>query len=218
MIRAINRIRLPLLVKDLTEAAARKRTYIVRVLFIVVASLFFLGLYKNIVDRADRDIQRAFGRGQDIAEFLMVSMLVGVYVLLPAAMSASLTREKEGGTLSLLLITDLGAGEIVLQKLLAGLVPLLTTFALLLPFAGLAYTLGGVGPGMLLVGSLVVLVACMQVGATALLASVWSRTSVGAFIVAYAFLVLIMFGTFPFLMLADGVDLMRVDQIGRAHV
>jgi hypothetical protein len=56
---------------------------------------------------------------------------------------------------------------------------------------------------------MVVLAACLQVGAVALMASVWCRTTAGAFLFTCATLAILAFGTIPALMVADASDLLN---------
>jgi ABC-type transport system involved in multi-copper enzyme maturation permease subunit len=101
-------------------------------------------------------------------------------------MCGAIAGEKERGSLSLLLLTPLTPGEIILQKYLGGLVPMFSFLLLSLPLGGLAYSLGGVSADDLLAAAIGLVLAALWVGAVSLYASVWCRSVVGAYLLACA--------------------------------
>ena len=177
---------LPLLLKELTESAARPRTYVVRVLFAV-------GLYGLVALFLPRDFWRTdatvsfatLGMGRSIFDLLAATQAVGIALFLPAMMCGCITQEKERDSLVLLLLTELRPWQILLQKYLGGLVPVLSFVLLGGPLLAVAYALGGVQGRQILEQSLGVVLLALQLGALTLLCSVWCRTTVAALLSSY---------------------------------
>ncbi len=175
---------LPLLVKELVEQAARRRTYIVRVVY--AALLFFaFGVYFYGEVAGYIGSYRLLGVGRSMFEFLLNIQFAGIYVFLPAMVSGAITYEKERRQLELLFITDLTPWEIVLQKLGGRLLPMFTFLLLSLPLMAVCYTLGGVTSGGLALAAGVLFTTCVQVGAFALMISAYCRTSTTALLATY---------------------------------
>ncbi len=186
----MNRLRrifaLPLLLKELTESAARPRTYLVRVLFAVgLYGLVALFLPRSFW-RADATVTFAtLGMGRSIFDLLAATQAVGIALFLPAMMCGCITQEKERDSLVLLLLTELRPWQILLQKYLGGLVPVLSFVLLGGPLLAVAYALGGVQGRQILEQSLGVVLLALQLGALTLLCSVWCRTTVAALLSSY---------------------------------
>ena len=178
--------RFPLLVKDLTEIAARKRTYVVRVVY---AALLF-GIYGLILKQTlgrlgGGSIYGVMGRGRDVFVGAMVLQFGGLFLFLPALMSTAITGEKERDALPLILLTDLRPWEIVLEKYVGRMVPMAVFLLLGMPLVALAYSLGGVSLDQIVLLAYFLFITLLQVGAFSLMISAWCRTSVAAFIASY---------------------------------
>ena len=133
MIKFLRRSPLPLLTKDLTELAARKRSYIFRVVYALALFAAFLLFFQSTLPRSVPNLLYILGSGRQMFEFLIIMQFFGVFIFLPAMMSGVLTYEKERDSLSLLFLTRLRPWEIVLQKYLGRLVPMFTFLLLSLP-------------------------------------------------------------------------------------
>ncbi|MBN1808229.1 MAG: ABC transporter permease subunit [Planctomycetes bacterium] len=186
------KLALPLLARELVEQAGRRRTYVVRVVY---ASLFFLGVLLtyifDVADMANSPVN-VYGRGSVIGDSVFGFQIAGVYLFLPAMMAGVITREKEAGSLQLLLITDMGPWEILFQKYLSRLVPMLSFMLLSLPAVALAYSLGGLSAGGVAFGVVYLFLAGLEIGAVALFASTISDTSTGALIRSYMVIIVIL--------------------------
>jgi formate-dependent nitrite reductase membrane component NrfD len=96
--------------KELVERAARKRTYVMRIVYAVAFFGMFLFTYRNLFafsfygDDAMQGL-RALGRGDEIYRSVLVIQIFGILLFLPAMMCGLITDEKERGTLPLLLLT-----------------------------------------------------------------------------------------------------------------
>lgn len=206
---------LPLLRKELVEAANRRRTYVIRTVYAVllfVAALLFL---YDMLDDSTGNPFIALGRGRELFEMIVMLQFVGVYVFLPALVCGAITSEKEANSLQLLLVTDMRPWEILISKLVGRLVPMFTFLLLGLPLLAIAYAFGGVTMESLFAAVLLLVAATLQVGSLCLMLSAWCSTTAAAFVGSYlvgltvyfgpAVLVGILWGVF-------GVPLSRVDE------
>jgi ABC-type transport system involved in multi-copper enzyme maturation permease subunit len=180
----------PLLGKELTELAVRRRTYVVRVLYAVLLFTIF-GFFMHEMTRRFGQNQgmqlnlMAMGLGRQIFEFVVYAQFVGIYLFLPVMMAGVITSEKERDSLSLLLLTDLRPREILLEKYLSRLIPMFSFLLLSMPLMAIAYSLGGIGTGYLWSGIWLLFWTCLQVGAIALMCSAFCRTTPSAIISSY---------------------------------
>ncbi len=177
----------PLLARELTEQAGRRRTYIIRFLY---GALLFGGGLVILYGRAGNEIDVAAGLGQGIATFREIVELqfAAIYVFLPAMTAGALTLEKERDTLTLLFLTTMSPWTILLQKLLSRVIPMLCFVVLSFPLMAAAYSFGGVTTSALY-ATMVLLVLCIvQVASVALLCSAFCRTTVEAFMATYLLL------------------------------
>lgn len=185
--RWTRRFELPLLVKELNEQAVRRRTYIVR---FVYGALLFAGACVMIYGDVGMGDSAAgsMGRGRPMFERLLAVQMLGICIFLPAITAGAFAQEKERNTLGLLLITTLNPWEIVAQKLLSRLVPMLTFLLLSFPLMAVTYSFGGVTDAYLWTGIVVLLVATLQVGALALFCSAYFSTTFEALAACYVML------------------------------
>jgi len=177
---------MPVLIKDLTELAARRRTYIVRTVYASLLFISFAIFFFALASDRGHSLYRMLGSGKEILVFLIVIQLVGVYLFLPAMVVPSIAGEKERGTLGLLFTTDLGPWEILLQKYLSRLAPMFMFLLLSLPLMAVAYSFGGLSSRKVLVAAYVIFTTCMQVAAFALMWSTFCRNTSEATGATYA--------------------------------
>lgn len=155
----------PLLGKELLEQAARKQMYVIRVVYALVLFGAFCIYYMRHL--AEGPVL-ALGRGMGPFQFLVTAQLFTIYLFLPPLMAGALAQEKERDTLGLLFLTDLTPWELILQKYVGRLIPMLTLLFLSLPLLAVAYSLGGVSAGMLYSSAASLFLTCLWVGALAL--------------------------------------------------
>ena len=177
----------PLLGRELTERAARARTYTLRVLFgACLYALFVLTVQRAVNEQARLDVGLGtFGFGYDLLRSLVNLLAWSLLLIQPALMATTLTREKERDALGLLLLTRLSPGKILIEKYLAGLFPTATLLLLALPLAAVTMAYGGVSVTLLVASGMVLLATWVMVGAWALFCSAWCRTSLGALLLVY---------------------------------
>ncbi len=190
----------PLLAKELTEAAARRRTYVLRVVYGVALFAVFAAMAPRWLWRGTYDPLSVMGAGRGMFENILLLQFIGIALFLPAMMCGRIAEEKERDSLVLLFLTDLRPWSIVLQKYLGGLVPMLSFLLLAMPLAAIAYAFGGVTTDTLATGLYALLLDCLQIGALALMCSAWCRTTVSALLSTHLLAVVFYLG--PILRLA----------------
>src|SRR5579859_1728420 len=155
----VQNLGLPLLGKELIEQAARKRTYIVRVLYALL--LFFVAylyFYETLQSGATSPLA-VLGSGRTMFMALVFMQFTGVYLFMPAITCGVITQEKEHDSLQLLFLTRLGPWTILFEKLLGRMVPMVSFLLLSLPLLAFAYSLGGISPSLLWTGVWMLLLA-----------------------------------------------------------
>ncbi|HLJ09979.1 MAG TPA: hypothetical protein VKU82_02260 [Planctomycetaceae bacterium] len=185
---------LPLLAKELLEQAARKRTYVVRVVYAVLLFAAAYLLFYEILRVGASSPFAALGRGRKMFEMLVMLQFVGIYVFTPAITCGVLTQEKEKASLQLLFLTRLGPWAILFEKLASRLVPMFGFLLLSLPLLAYAYTLGGISREYFISGLWMLVVSVLETAALALMCSAYFRTTVGAFVASYLLELLLLFG------------------------
>ncbi len=169
----------PLLGKELIEQAARKQMYVMRVIYAFVLFGAFIFYYARHVGA---ESLLTLGHGREVFEFVVTTQLITIFLFLPPMMAGTIAREKERDTLGLLFLTDLTPVELVLQKYVGRLIPMLTLLFLSLPLLAMSYALGGVSMEMLLISAESLFFTCLAVGALALECSSHEATTFQALI------------------------------------
>lgn len=186
----------PLLAKELVELSARRRTYLVRVVYAVALYGVTLWMYWRWLGQFEADSFELLGQGQTLFDELLRWQFWGLYLFLPVVTASAITSEKERDTLPLLLLTKLGSWTILLEKLFSRLVAMGSFLLLGLPLAAVAYSLGGVEIESILKAAYVLSVTSLQVASFALLCSTWFRTTSSAFVGTYVLgIVGVLFGS-----------------------
>ena len=88
-------IGLPLLAKELTEQSARRRTYVIRVVYAVALYGFTLWTFWNQLGSWNSNSFAILGRGRELFEAIAGLQFAGLYLFLPAMTCGVLTSEKE---------------------------------------------------------------------------------------------------------------------------
>src|SRR3954464_3597534 len=98
MSEILKRVSLPLLLKELLEQAARRRTYIIRIVYV---SLFFLACLAVILPEltmSSGSPLSMLGVGHNVFTCVIGWQFAGIYLFLPALTCSVLTVEKERNT------------------------------------------------------------------------------------------------------------------------
>ena len=175
----------PLLQRELTQIAYRRRTYILRCLVTAVMMLVLLGSYQAVSRNAGNSIAAILGRGTDFAGNLLVYCLCMIYLLLPAMSCSAISSEREKQTLGLILISRVTPARLVLEKFLGRLVPMLALLSLTAPLLGIAYAMGGFSVTGIAAAVTVLFVACLQIISAGIMWSSLLKTSIQAFWCTY---------------------------------
>jgi ABC-type transport system involved in multi-copper enzyme maturation permease subunit len=180
-----HRLHFPLLAKELSEMAARRRTYVGRIVYAVLLyAVFFLGSYRSHVTTGANQLY-LMGVGREMFRNLIDFQFAGLYVFLPVLMCGAITQEKERDSLVLLFLTDLRPWEIVLQKYASGLVSMASFLLLSTPLAAICYAFGGLSTDDFVTGISLLFLGCLQAGAIILMCSAYCRSTTTAFICSY---------------------------------
>ncbi|MEY3176055.1 MAG: hypothetical protein RLZZ436_3969 [Planctomycetota bacterium] len=182
---------LPLLRRELTELAARRRTWVLRSLAaLLLLGLAFWGvsstLRMNGLANAQTGLDpRTLGIGAQFFPFLARLLFFTVQLLMPSLICGSITIEKERNTLGTLFVTRLSPLTIVLEKLGSRLLPMLSFMILTFPILAWVYTLGGIDHQLVLATLWLLIWECVLFASIGLVCSAWYSTTVGAFIASY---------------------------------
>ncbi len=187
---------LPLLTKELVEQAARRRTYIVRVVYAVLLFLAGFMFYYQIIGQYSqaRGPFALLGKGGELFQYIIILQFFGVYLFMPAMTCGVITVEKERGSLSLLLLTKLGGWTIIIEKYLGRIIPMFNFLLLSLPLLVIAYSMGGVSRESIGSGIWFLALTTLQVGALALLCSTFFRTTVASFMATFLIGIVMLIG------------------------
>ncbi len=180
----------PVLRRELVQLASNRRTYIMRAIYACLLFLFFSTFAYDTLRRFYRaddvfSALSAMGRGEDLLELICVLQFIGIYIFLPAMMAGAIADEKERHNFPLLLVTPLSPTEILIQKYVSRLIPMLTFLLLSIPILGVAYLLGGIETQAVVTAMYYLLIHCLQIGAYTLMFSAICRTFAGALIGSY---------------------------------
>ena len=189
---------LPLLRRELTELANRRRTYVVRMVGAVVILFFLFLAYRAAVAlRTQYNFgqvlgwQQFMGIGGDIFAGIAPTLFYTIQVLMPALCCASVTSEKENNTIGTLLLTKLSPTTIVLEKLGSRIIPMLTLILITFPVLAYVFTLGGVDTNMLIATLWLLLCECLLFASIAIMCSAWFPTTVSSFIWSYVIIAIL---------------------------
>jgi ABC-type transport system involved in multi-copper enzyme maturation permease subunit len=127
---------LPVIARELRAAARQTSTYSLRING-VVALLAVCACTVNPVAR--------WNDGGAVFAYLHAALFLAIWVLVPLSAADCISRERRDGTLPLLFLTPLKAGDIVLAKVLAHGLTAFTLWLAALPVLTIPFVAGGVG-------------------------------------------------------------------------
>ena len=192
--------RLPILARELVEISARRRTYVLRVVLLLLilqvwnaasTQVSISGTLSYAYQLSYRGVMPgqiaplgSIGHGMELIMPVLIMVLIAAMCLLPTLSTLSLTQEREQGTLVLLLLTPLPPGSLLLQKFLSLLIWGGSLLLLSLPLLAISYANGGID-GTLLGSLLGMSVEFMvQTAALGLAIGSWIRRPLLAIILA----------------------------------
>lgn len=196
----------PLLAKELTERAAHRRTYWMRVLCALLLYLAFWADNRWIFRDGALSPASLLGTGARMFDSLRDMLFIGIYAFVPAMLCGVITQEKERDSLALLLLTELRPWQIVAQKFLGGLVPALSLLLLAMPLGAIAYAYGGFTAHELAYSLLLLGLATLQIAALATWCSCRFRTTTAAFLGTYGIAALLALVPILPIIISDALD------------
>lgn len=174
-----------LLHKELVEQAAKRRTYLIRVLLAMLLYTLVGFQYYDIVATQSDDPFAVLGQGQKVHQNVMMWMSLGVFLFVPPMTCGAIAHEKERDTLSILLVTKMSPWSIVFGKFIGRLVPILSVVLPAMPLLAFAYSLGGISLTYLWSGLLAMLVFTAMMGSLSIMSSSYCGTTFGALVMTY---------------------------------
>ncbi|HWE35441.1 MAG TPA: ABC transporter permease subunit [Isosphaeraceae bacterium] len=145
--------------------ARRKQVYALRSLFVgALLVALWIGWWERSGTAGQSPQQRQAMLAMQASYAIVGTMLTLVLLVAPAATAGAICQEKARGTLAHMLVTDLTDSEIVLGKLVARLMPVLTLIGCALPVVLIVSMMGGVDPnamaGAFLVSAAIAVLGC----------------------------------------------------------
>jgi ABC-type transport system involved in multi-copper enzyme maturation permease subunit len=144
------RITGPIFEKELRVASRRKRTYLLRVFYLLAITAFIGFVWSNIVNRA-------FHNGYSVnvaAQMAEVGKMIITYIawfqfytmptLAVILLSSSISSEIQGKTIGVLVSTPITSFQIVMGKMLSKLFQLILLMAISVPILSMVRVFGGV--------------------------------------------------------------------------
>jgi ABC-type transport system involved in multi-copper enzyme maturation permease subunit len=179
----------PVLFYDLLRTARRGRAVLLRAIYatlllytLVLVYLVWLGrhgsfdggFWASLLGYSLSMRQAADFAAWFFGVFMAIQMLA-LLLLTPAYTSGAISAEKERGTLTMMLATDLQSHEIVLGIFASRLANMGLFLLAGLPILSMMEFMGGVDPGLVLAGFIAAALAIFSLGALGLVNSVWSQ-------------------------------------------
>jgi ABC-type transport system involved in multi-copper enzyme maturation permease subunit len=192
MLRLLAAVLGPIFAKEMLEIARRRRYFFNRVFYGAVLLLVLFVIWEEYGWRFNYNNYRGMTAIQTMAE-MASTMFQGiswvqfgaVFLFVPIFVCGVISSEREGGTLDLLLTTQLHDREIVLGKLGSRLAVMLLLIAGAIPVMSLAMLFGGISPQALWRTQAATLLAMIYAGAHAIYFSSISRSALGALVRTY---------------------------------
>ena len=171
----------PIIQRELVGMLRTGRALALQVLLVLVLSTLVVLKWPS---RAQVDLY--FTQSQQVLSVFAYGLMVGVILLAPVFPATSIVRERQQGTLTLLLNSPMSGTKILFGKLIGTVGFVLLLLVLSLPAAAACYTMGGVDLwGQLLYVYVVLFVAALQYATLGMLVSTYARSTDAALRVTY---------------------------------
>lgn len=194
----------PIFGKELRVTARRKRTYFLRFFYLLALLLVLLAVYTSTSYR-DSSAMSVAERAQQEAElgnmFFIAFSLFSIYALptiSPILTATSVSAERLGKTLPVLLMTPITSWQIISGKLFSRLLAAMTLIGLSLPVLAVVRLLGGVELGQMLSVLALCIVASLTAAAIGLFYSTFMNRAYAVILLSYATMLFI-YGFIPFI-------------------
>lgn len=164
----------PIIAREVLTAPRPLRYYASRASYAVFLLVVMVTAWQALVGWSEGDTIGVLSRfGAILFSYFSIVQIALMLFFAPLAAATSVAQEKDRRTFLLLLMTDLSDTEIVVGKLVASLLQILTMLATSAPVFVLALFLGGVSPGQVLDVFIVTAVAGLAGGAIGLTVALW---------------------------------------------
>jgi ABC-type transport system involved in multi-copper enzyme maturation permease subunit len=177
----------PVFVYECITAARRWQVYALRALCVLgLLAAMIVVWVSDVASQNPATIQAYAHAGEYYFLAICGTSLALILLAAPAFAAGAICLDRARGTLAHVLVTDLTDAEIVLGKLGARLVPVLSLVACTLPVLSLGALLGGIDPFALAMAFLVVLAVALLGCVLALTISVWADKTHEVLMAVYA--------------------------------
>lgn len=177
----------PIVQRELIGTLRSHRALAVQLALVAVLSVLVIGRWPS-EDRVGASAEQS----QQVFSVFAYGLMVGVILLAPVFPATSIVRERQQGTLRLLLNSPMTAATILSGKVIGTVGFVLLLLLLSLPPAAACYTMGGIDLKQQVVPAYVVLFAAsIQYGMLALVTSTYASTTDAALRVTYGFILLL---------------------------
>jgi ABC-type transport system involved in multi-copper enzyme maturation permease subunit len=177
----------PILTKELRVASRRRRTYVLRFVYLAALTAFVAWAWISEFRWWGAPTPPGLLRMSLIGQWITARIILFQFIALPAlamlGLSTAITEEIQRRTLATLMTTPVTAFRIVLGKLLSQIFQVVLLLAISLPLMVVVRVFGGVPWEAVAVGLEVTLTTCILVGALTLLISTFFRRAYVAVLV-----------------------------------
>jgi ABC-type transport system involved in multi-copper enzyme maturation permease subunit len=177
----------PILTKELRVASRRRRTYVLRFVYLAALTAFVAWAWVSEFKWWNAPTPPGLLRMSLIGQWITARIILFQFIALPAlamlGLSTAITEEIQRRTLATLMTTPVTAFRIVLGKLLSQIFQVVLLLAISLPLMVVVRVFGGVPWEAVVLGLEVTLTTCILVGALTLLISTFFRRAYVAVLV-----------------------------------
>ncbi len=175
----------PIFEKELRVSSRRRRNYSLRVLYILLLTVFIAIVWLSVVEsRGNTALEqsRMAVAGKRIVTTTVLFQFIVAQILAVIMLSTAISDEIYHRTLGLLMTTPINSFQIVMGKVLSRLLQLILLLAISLPMLAIVRVSGGVSWDYLLSSLCVTLTAAVFAGSLSLLLSISNRHAYGVII------------------------------------
>lgn len=172
----------PIFSKELRVSSRRRRSYALRVFYILLLTVFVGIVWLSVVEyqgNATFQQSRMAAAGKRIVYTVVIFQFIAAQALAIVMLSTAISDEVYHRTLGLLMTTPINSLQIVMGKVLSRLLQLILLLAISLPILAIVRVLGGVSWDYLLASLCVTLAAAILAGSLSLLFSIENRHAYG---------------------------------------
>ena len=169
----------PVFDKELRVSSRRRRNYVLRFAYLAVLTLFVAGTWAGGVGSAGGSPSARLQQMPQVGKAVVFTVVIFQFVVLPLVaaigLSTSISEEVHRRTLGVLMSTPVRPIQVVLGKLLSGLLQIGLLLAISLPLLIVVRLFGGVPWGFLVAGLSITLTTVLVIGCLSMLISTATR-------------------------------------------